>query len=184
VFRFGQHLRTSVILAVYRKALTLALHARQAQSTGTITNLMSTDAKRLQDCTTYGMMLLSGPWQVAICLALLWQVVGVATLGGLATMLLLLPLNGAIARLSKRLQARLMAIKDERVSLTSEALAGIRLIKLNAWEDAFVSRIASVRDAELRRLRAYVLLQAASAVLWTALPLLVFNVLLLWWIVA
>lgn len=173
VFRFGQHLRASTILAVYRKALSLALHARQAQSVGTITNLMSTDAKRLQDSTTYGMMLISGPFQIALCLTLLWRTVGIATLGGLGTMLVLMPLNGIIARLSKKLQARLMGIKDERVSLTSEALAGIRLIKYSAWEDSFVKRIGAVRDTELVRLRSYMLLQQVSAVLWTALPLLV-----------
>ena len=173
VFRFGQRLRSSIIVAVYRKSLRLALHSRQKQTVGTIINIMSTDAKRLQDFSTYGMMLLSGPWQIAISLTLLYQVVDVAVLGGVGVMLLLIPVNGLIARLSKRLQSRLMSIKDERVALTSEAISGIRLVKVNAWEDFFLERIKSVRDTELGRLRAYMLLQALSAVLWTALPLLV-----------
>lgn len=50
-FRVGQHVRSGLILAIYNKTLRLSLASRAgaASSTGTITNLMSTDAKRLGD---------------------------------------------------------------------------------------------------------------------------------------
>jgi ATP-binding cassette subfamily C (CFTR/MRP) protein 1 len=66
-----------------------------------------------------------------------------------------------------------MKIKDARVSLTNEALSGIRLIKYNAWEEAFLSRIHAIRTEELARLRSYVYLQQVASVLWMGLPLLI-----------
>jgi hypothetical protein len=53
MFRLGMNLRSAVIVAVYDKATTLSLTARQSRSVGQIVNLMSTDAQRLQDLTTY-----------------------------------------------------------------------------------------------------------------------------------
>lgn len=48
VFNVGMNLRAAVVLAVYRKSLTISSATRQESNTGTIVNLMSTDATRLQ----------------------------------------------------------------------------------------------------------------------------------------
>ena len=44
----GLRLRSSVVTAVFNKSLTLSSQARLSKTTGEITNLMSTDAQRLQ----------------------------------------------------------------------------------------------------------------------------------------
>jgi ABC-type transport system involved in cytochrome bd biosynthesis fused ATPase/permease subunit len=98
VFRVGQHLRSSIILAVYQKSLRLSLTARQGQSVGTITNLMSTDSKRLQDLTTYLMMVVSGPLQIVLSVYFLWQQIGVSVFGGVAVIVLFLPINGFVGK--------------------------------------------------------------------------------------
>lgn len=53
VFRLGMNLRSTIVLAVYRKALRLSVTGRQEKSVGEIVNIMSTDATRMQDLTTY-----------------------------------------------------------------------------------------------------------------------------------
>ena len=172
-FRAGQQMRSAVIASVYEKALRLSLTARQGQSVGTITNLMSTDAKRLQDLSSYLLTIISGPYQIALAVVLLYQQIGVSVMGGVAVILLFIPLNAVIARWSKTLQTSLMKMKDSRVSLTNEALMGIRLIKLNGWEDTFLERIGAIRSKELGRLIIYTGVQQISNVLWNGLPLLV-----------
>lgn len=120
MFRMGQQIRSAVVLAVYRKALRLSVGARQATSVGQIVNIMSTDAQRMQELTTYLQMVWSAPLQIALSVFFLWKQVGVATLAGIATMVLFVPVNGCVARLLKRLQTSLMKQKDKRVNTTNE----------------------------------------------------------------
>ena len=59
VFRAGQHLRSTVIAAVFFKALRLSGEA--SSSRGKLLNLASVDAKRLQSLTSYLVMVMSAP---------------------------------------------------------------------------------------------------------------------------
>jgi ATP-binding cassette subfamily C (CFTR/MRP) protein 1 len=56
--------RAGLISVVYKKALVLSNDERAGRATGDIVNLMSVDATRLQDFCTYGLVALSGPFQV------------------------------------------------------------------------------------------------------------------------
>ncbi len=55
--------RTGLVMAVYQKALVLSNDER-GKASGDIVNLMSVDASRLQDLCTYGLMVISAPFQV------------------------------------------------------------------------------------------------------------------------
>jgi hypothetical protein len=59
--------RAGLVTAIYSKALVLSNDGR-SRSTGDIVNLMSVDATRLQDFCAYGLMAISGPLQVSMCL--------------------------------------------------------------------------------------------------------------------
>jgi ATP-binding cassette subfamily C (CFTR/MRP) protein 1 len=53
----------------------------------------------------------------------------------------------------KTLQRQLSKIRDERIKLSNEVLAGMKVIKLQAWEKEFQNRIIDVRNNELRVFR-------------------------------
>lgn len=53
----------------------------------------------------------------------------------------LIPLNRWIAGRIGVYSQQLMAAKDSRISVTSEALANAKHIKLLAWEDVFIEKI-------------------------------------------
>ena len=55
--------RAGLITEIYNKALVLSNDER-SRATGDIVNLMSVDASRLQDFCAYGLISLSGPFQV------------------------------------------------------------------------------------------------------------------------
>ena len=172
-FRVGQRLRSSTVLLVYKKALRLTSGAVGGQSIGERVNLMSADAQRLQDLTTYLSMLWSGPLQIMIAIFMLQRLVGVACYAGLAIIVLALPLNAVVSRAVKRRQRTLMAVKDVRLSATSEVLSGIQLVKCAAWENAFIERVTRKRDAELKHLWKYWLLNQITSITWAAVPNLV-----------
>jgi len=173
MFRLGQHLRSATILAAYRKALKLSTRARQAKSVGQIVNVMSTDATRMQNTTSYLMMLWSAPLQITLTLYYLWQQIGPALFAGLGVMVLSIPLNAWVARTIKRYQTVLMKKRDKRVNATSEAVNGMKIIKLSAWESHFLGKIVSVRAEEVAALTSWALIQQATTVLWVGMPLLV-----------
>ena len=55
--------RSGLITAIYKKALVLSNDGRGSAS-GDIVNLMSVDAARMQDLCAYGLISISGPYQV------------------------------------------------------------------------------------------------------------------------
>ncbi|TMW62698.1 hypothetical protein Poli38472_005316 [Pythium oligandrum] len=172
-FETGMQLRSAIVTAVFKKSLVLSASARQKKTTGEITNLMSIDAQRLQDLTPY----LHGIWysffQIIVSCVLLWQQIGVATFAGVAVMILLIPLMAVISKGMRRLQLKLMKVKDERIKICHEVLSGIKVIKMKAWENSFAQRVMSYRDDELRRLRIYILAQSASSTIFTLVPSIV-----------
>ena len=64
-------------LDVYkRQALRMSNSARRESTIGEVVNLMSVDAQRFMDLTTYLNMLWSAPLQIALSLYFLWQTLG------------------------------------------------------------------------------------------------------------
>jgi ATP-binding cassette subfamily C (CFTR/MRP) protein 1 len=66
-----------------------------------------------------------------------------------------------------------MTVKDERIKMMNELLNGIRVLKLYAWEMAFIRSITSIREKELGYIRQKVFIGAVSSILWTFTPILV-----------
>lgn len=66
-----------------------------------------------------------------------------------------------------------MKLKDHRIKIMNEVLNGIKVIKLYAWEKAFIRRINDVRDQELQCIRKKAVLNAISSAVWAFAPILV-----------
>ncbi|MGH0155468.1 UNVERIFIED_CONTAM: hypothetical protein FKN15_029128 [Acipenser sinensis] len=103
-FVTGMRLRTSIIGAIYRKSLVITTSAKRSSTVGEIVNLMSVDAQRFMDLTTFLNMLWSAPLQIILALYFLWQYLGPSVLAGVAVMVLLIPLNAAIAMKTRAFQ--------------------------------------------------------------------------------
>jgi ATP-binding cassette subfamily C (CFTR/MRP) protein 1 len=73
----------------------------------------------------------------------------------------------------KSLQQKLSKIRDERIKFTNEILAGMKVIKLQAWEKEFQNRIIEVRNKELAVFRQYAYTQSFAGMVGTSVPLLV-----------
>lgn len=87
MFLVGLRIRTSLISAIFRKALVLSNSARKSSTVGEIVNLMSVDAQRFMDLVTYLNMIWSAPLQITLAIYFLWQFLGPSVLAGLAVMI-------------------------------------------------------------------------------------------------
>ncbi|XP_077530619.1 multidrug resistance-associated protein 1-like [Haemaphysalis longicornis] len=102
-------MRSALINAIYRKALTLSSASKGSFTTGEIVNLMAVDTQRIMEFTQVFNGLWSTPLQVAVATYLLWQLLGVATLGGLALVVALFPVNAVITGYLRKYQMSLTA---------------------------------------------------------------------------
>jgi len=110
-FETGMRIKTALTYSIYGKSLKLSNEGRASKSTGDIVNYMAVDTQRLQDLTQFGTQLWSAPYQITLCMISLYQLVGISMLAGVGAMVLMIPINGLIARLMKTLQKKQMKNK-------------------------------------------------------------------------
>ncbi|XP_040353819.1 LOW QUALITY PROTEIN: ATP-binding cassette sub-family C member 3 [Herpailurus yagouaroundi] len=99
------------------------------------------------------------------------QNLGPSILAGVALIVLLVPLNGAVALKMRALQVGQMKFKCTK--LMSEIPGGFKVLKLYAWEPVFLGKVEGLREDELRMLRQSAYLQAISTFTWVCTPFLV-----------
>ncbi|KAF2490569.1 multidrug resistance-associated protein 1 [Lophium mytilinum] len=173
-FETGMRIKSSLTAAIYSKSMRLSNEGRAAKSTGDIVNYMAVDTQRLQDLAQYGQQLWSAPFQITLCMLSLYQLVGFSMFAGVGAMLIMIPVNGFIARIMKTLQKQQMTNKDSRTRLMTEILNNMRSIKLYAWTTAFFKRLNYIRnDLELKTLRKIGATQAFANFTWSTTPFLV-----------
>ncbi|KAL9964378.1 hypothetical protein ACROYT_G028009 [Oculina patagonica] len=173
VFVLGMRIRTAIIGMVYAKALALNSSARTESTAGEMVNLMSVDAQRLMDLTTYVNVLWSSPLVIVIALYFLYDTMGPSILAGVGVLVLLIPLNLVVSRIARKLQVKQMEAKDARIKMVNEILSGIKVLKLYAWEKSFMSKVSEIRQRELRQLRNAAYLNASFAFTFTCAPFMV-----------
>jgi len=173
-FETGMHVKSALTATIYQKSMRLSNEGRAEKSTGDIVNYMAVDTQRLQDLTQYGQQIWSAPYQITLCLVSLYQLLGVSMFAGLGMMLLMIPINGFIARISKSLQKRQMKNKDARTRLMTEILNNMKSIKLYAWTTAFMNKLNHIRnDQELHTLRKIGAVTAVANFTWSTTPFFV-----------
>uniref|UniRef100_A0A8C5SK09 ABC-type glutathione-S-conjugate transporter n=1 Tax=Laticauda laticaudata TaxID=8630 RepID=A0A8C5SK09_LATLA len=172
-FEVGMNLRTSLVAAIYKKALTVSNVTRKESTVGETVNLMSVDAQRFMDFTVYMHQLWSSPLQIIISLVFLWTELGPSVLAGIGVLVLLIPLNAVLVTKSRRIQVKNMKHKDERMKIMNEILNGIKILKFFAWELSFQKQVEKIRAWELKGLLHFFHLQSFGIFIFSCAPILV-----------
>uniref|UniRef100_A0AC34RL53 ABC transmembrane type-1 domain-containing protein n=1 Tax=Panagrolaimus sp. JU765 TaxID=591449 RepID=A0AC34RL53_9BILA len=97
MFRVGVRIQSVLTTAIFHKTLRLSNSARRGKTVGEIVNLMAIDVERFQTLTTQCQQYWSTPLQIIISLFLLYQTLGLAFIGGVVIMLLMIPLNMVVS---------------------------------------------------------------------------------------
>jgi len=169
-YRVGLRVRTIVITSVYQKSLTMSSSTHQHRR-GEITNLMSVDAQRLQETTTYLHSIWFSFVQIIIAMFFLYRELGVSIFAGVLVILVSIPLTGGIARVMGKLQKSLMKCKDERIEVNNEVLGNMKVIKLQAWEKPFARKVNRLRKLELTQLFWYMMGRIMNVLVYSIIPL-------------
>ncbi|XP_027191554.1 ABC transporter C family member 3-like isoform X2 [Cicer arietinum] len=151
MFKFqqvGVRMQSMLVSMIYAKGLTLSRQSKEGHSSGEIINLLTVDAARIGEFCWY----MHDPWmavlQVSLALFILHRSVGVASIAAFAATVVVMLLNLPVASLQEKFQGKLMEFKDKRMKATSEILMNMRILKLQAWEMKFLSKIIQLRKTE------------------------------------
>lgn len=109
--------RAALVSAIYAKALQVSSSSLAGFTLAEVVNLMSTDTDRVVGFFNSFHELWSLPFRFSIALYLLYLQVGVAFLGGLAVMLLLIPFNRFLASRILSNNKQMLRCKDSRVKV-------------------------------------------------------------------
>ncbi|KAF7558692.1 hypothetical protein G7046_g5461 [Stylonectria norvegica] len=173
-FVSGMHIKGGLGSAIYKKSLRLSNEGRASKTTGDIVNYMAVDAQRLQDLTQFAQQAWSAPFQIIICMVSLYNLVGWSMMAGIVVMIVMMPIQGFVARIMKNMQKTQMKNKDARSRLINEIINNMKSIKLYAWGSAFMNKLNYVRnEQELKNLRKIGATQAFANFTWTTAPFFV-----------
>jgi ABC-type multidrug transport system fused ATPase/permease subunit len=134
--------------------------------TGMIVNLMSTDATKVADFTSWWFVGITAPTELAIGIYFLYTLMGWSCILGLMVILVILPFNHLNTKIFIKSEDLLMKARDKRVSLMNEVLQGIRQIKFFAWESNWTKRIMESRTVELGHLSVIYITEVIFWFLW------------------
>jgi ATP-binding cassette subfamily C (CFTR/MRP) protein 1 len=173
-FETGMRIKGGLASSIYRKAMRLSNEGRSSKTTGDIVNYMAVDAQRLQDLTQFAQQAWSAPFQIIICMVSLYNLVGWSMMAGIVVMIIMMPLQGWVARIMRNLQKEQMKNKDSRSRLINEIINNMKSIKLYAWGSAFMNKLNYVRnERELKTLRKIGATQAFANFTWNTAPFFV-----------
>ena len=143
-------------------------------TTGKITNLMAVDSAKIVNVTSFLHLLwASVPAELIIGITLLYEILGYASIAGLAIMIVLIPIKIFIARGFSKIQAKIMSTTDARIQTTSDLLQSIRIIKYFAYEDHVAFNVQEKRALELKALRLRFTLWTLTVTLYNTTPVLI-----------
>ncbi|XP_023170245.2 probable multidrug resistance-associated protein lethal(2)03659 isoform X2 [Drosophila hydei] len=153
MMHLAMKMRVAVSSAIYRKGLRLSRTALGGTTTGQVVNLVSNDLGRFDRALIHMHFLWLGPLELLFASYFLYQQIGVASFYGIAILVLYVPLQTYLSRLTSTLRLRTALRTDRRVRMMNEIIAGIQVIKMYAWERPFEQMIAKARLSEMNVIR-------------------------------
>lgn len=172
--RMAAQARSEITAAVLSKSLRLSAAGAASKDGGqAVTTLVQMDAMRIEQVLSQLHVTWDSLVQIAGGIFLLLQLLGPSVASGLSVLLAIVPINLLAYRRLAYHRAEMLKKTDERVRLTSEAVGGMKVLKMQGWEDAASSSVERSRKLELKELRATALLRAGLVAILTAAPSLV-----------
>uniref|UniRef100_A0ACD5X845 Uncharacterized protein n=1 Tax=Avena sativa TaxID=4498 RepID=A0ACD5X845_AVESA len=169
--RIGFQVRAALMVSIYKKSL---LMKNSNTVAGEVVNFLDVDVEKVGEFFWYihGIWLL--PLQIFLALAILYRSLGaMASLSAVLVTVLVMVSNTPLANLQQNLNVKIMEAKDSRIKAMAEAMKSMRILKLHAWETAYLDKLLKLRDVERGWLRRYLYTCSAIAFLFWASPTLV-----------
>jgi len=157
--------RIACIAAIYDK--TLRLKSTSDSSSGNTINLATNDVDRFLNASAFGPYIVWGPLMLLLILVIGWLVIGWSFAVGIAVMIFgIAPLQLNLSKKFGGLRSKTARASDARVNAMSQAIEGIRVVKMMGYENIFQERITSCRKDEVDAIKRVYRYKAMSEALF------------------
>ncbi|KAF9907006.1 hypothetical protein EC991_011401 [Linnemannia zychae] len=146
----GALLRSALVDVIFQKSTRISSKSRLDYPDGTVFNLISNDATRIDFCLEGLGFLITVPLTVVITVGLLMVWMGPSALVGAAVLILSNPLQTWAMTLLNPIRIQVSKLTDTRMGLMTEILQGIKVIKFFAYEPSFWKKLTDIRFAEIK----------------------------------
>ncbi|XP_048004217.1 probable multidrug resistance-associated protein lethal(2)03659 isoform X1 [Leguminivora glycinivorella] len=140
-------IRVACCSLIYRKLL--RLETSESGLSGRVLTLLTSDAPRFDMACLFMVDLVRTPIESILIVYLMYRQIGVATLVGVSFLLMFIPLQGYLGKISSKLRRKTAMRTDNRIRLMNEVIQSIESIKMYAWENAFARIIGEARKKEM-----------------------------------
>ncbi|KAF5303208.1 hypothetical protein FQA39_LY10121 [Lamprigera yunnana] len=138
---------------IYRKCLQLSCTSSSEVPSGQVVTLMTKDVGIFYGGLHFTHQLWIGIVQSFILTYVMYREIGVAAIVGIFFLILSVPLQAFVSRLTSKYRLKTAAETDKRISVTQEILTAIKVIKMYTWELFFYNTISKLRKKEIENLR-------------------------------
>lgn len=138
---------------IFTHSLNLSQNARQKNQLGDIVNYMSSDSDSVADWPIIFADFVMNIVMMTSVIVMLFYYIGWSALAALAVLFTLAPLTNYVAKRFTKLDEEMMAHRDHRVTLMTQTLNAIRVVKYFAWEKSVSKEVTEIREKELQSRR-------------------------------
>ncbi|XP_037710283.1 ATP-binding cassette sub-family C member Sur [Drosophila subpulchrella] len=133
---------------------------------GSITNHMTEDTLNIMQFFLIIHYAWAIPFKISVVIYLLYVNLGIsAVIGSIVCIVIMTPLQFLIGNAMSKNGEVIAKYTDERLKKIHDTLVGIKVIKLNAWDEVFLKKIQLARNKELKYLN-------KDATFWTLMAVL------------
>ncbi len=176
--QFNQTVTNLVNKKIFSHSLKISNQAKGKFQVGDIVNFMSSDSDAIADSSITTIDLVNAIILLVGCTITLFVYLGWSAAAALIIMGLLIPITTHLSKRFMFLEEKMMSHRDRRMTLMTQVLNAIRVVKYFVWEKSILEEVAEVRRQEIQS--RYQLAQAeifwgliytsiSSVVLFTAL---------------
>lgn len=153
-------------MRLFRHTLRLKNSSKMTTNTGDVVNHMASDIDGIGEVSFFLPELLYLVVMTFGVIIMLYNFIGIAAFVAVVALILFAPLAKIAAKRFTKTDEVMWRNRDERITLMSQILTGIRVIKYFAWEKSILKEVSSIREKEIAALIKFVKIDALSTLLF------------------
>ncbi|MBC7466839.1 MAG: ATP-binding cassette domain-containing protein [Bdellovibrio sp.] len=146
---FNQITTNVVNKKIFSHSLKLSSQAKNKFQVGDIVNFMSSDSDAIADSSITVIDLTNAVVLLVGCTASLFYFIGWSAAVALVVMGLLVPFTQKLSKTFMHLEDQMMKYRDQRMTLMTQVMNAIRVVKYFVWEKSVLEEVGEVRRLEI-----------------------------------
>lgn len=147
--KFNQIATNLVNKKIFSHALKLSSASRNKYQVGDIVNYMSSDSDAIADGCITTVDLTNAVLLSIGCTATLFYFLGWSAVVAVVVMGLLVPMTSHLSKSFMHLEDEMMKFRDKRMTLMTQLLSAIRIVKYFVWEKSVLNEVNDIRAKEV-----------------------------------